>query len=134
METLDKDEGRVDIRFSCGHDDDVYLAFECKRLRISRKKHLDSGTTQYVENGMMRFIVGKYSKGLPDGGMVAYVMDGNVSAAIDAVGNAIESSKQIAAMSRPTKSRYLPAAPSVQESVHRIEGRELILQHVFLAV
>ena len=49
----------------------------CKRLNVKGA----SLAREYVREGMMRFVTGKYSPELPIGGMIGYVMDGNVEAA-----------------------------------------------------
>jgi len=67
------------------------LAIECKRLNVPRI----AGTPEtlagrYVEEGMMRFVSRQYSPDLPLGGMIGYVMDGNVTAAHAAIRHEIE--------------------------------------------
>lgn len=133
-----KELGRIDLRFLHGHREDVYLAFECKRLRIPRDSGLDKNTSQYVgEEGMMRHITGKYSKGLSDAGMIAYVMDGDAKQAKTDI-RASVARKKLELMLKPnTKlgaSRHCPADERVAETQHDLGGRELVIHHLFLAV
>ena len=81
-----KEIGRIDIRFIHGWRESVYFAFECKRLRIPYDSGRRSNTGEYVgASGMMRFISGKYGKDLASGGMIGYVMDGDLRAAVPSV-------------------------------------------------
>lgn len=67
--------------------DEVCLTLECKRLNVVRSQGKGRTTLarQYVEKGMMRFINGQYSNDCSVGGMIGYVMDGDVTAAQNAV-------------------------------------------------
>lgn len=66
--------------------DKLYLAMECKRLNVVRANNRRATRAyEYVEDGMMRFVRGQYSSGLPLGAMVGYVMDGDVETAYAAV-------------------------------------------------
>ena len=80
-------KGYIDIAvlFRVGREK-VYLALECKRLNVSSsgggRKSLAS---EYVNEGMMRFVQAQYALGLPFGVMLGYVMDGDVVFALAAV-------------------------------------------------
>lgn len=67
----------------------VYLAYECKRLRVTFPSGFQHLADRYVEEGMMRFLVGKYAPGLLFGTMLGYVMDSNVDSAVQNVRDAI---------------------------------------------
>lgn len=133
-----KEIGRIDIRFLHGWRESVYFAFECKRLRIPYSSRMQSNTGEYVgTNGMMRFITGKYSKGLVSGGMIGYVMDGNLSAAVPAVKKTIDKNREdlrLAFGSSLTSSSMMPKERTVKETNHDLETREFAIYHVFLAV
>jgi hypothetical protein len=70
--------GRLDLRFKHRHSQRDYFAFESKRLHVTYPGGRYS--TEYPvyvgDGGMMTFVEGYYSKGLPSGGMLGYVMDG----------------------------------------------------------
>jgi hypothetical protein len=62
------------------------LSFECKRLNVRKKNGgRDSLAFQYIAKGMMRFVEGKYSPEVPVGGMIGYVMDGDLDKAYRAI-------------------------------------------------
>src|SRR5436853_4283413 len=72
--------GRNDLRFypPNHHGQTVFFTVECKRLRVQTDSGFYNLTNEYVDKGMMRFVKGQYSAGLPCGGMVGYVMDNNL--------------------------------------------------------
>jgi hypothetical protein len=79
-------EGYIDIGilfFLSSHK--LCLALECKRLNVIRHGVRATLAGQYVREGMMRFVTGQYSPDLSLGGMVGYVMDGEMAAAYRAI-------------------------------------------------
>jgi hypothetical protein len=70
---------------------DFAFVFECKRLNVHRRGRVHHGAGAYVgKDGMMCFVTGKYASGLRKGGMLAYVMDGDVASAREAVSRFID--------------------------------------------
>lgn len=66
----------IDFVLTIGDDEDVYLACECKRLNVPYNKRGIRGLAgEYVDEGLMRFISGQYSNGLPAAMMLGYVMN-----------------------------------------------------------
>jgi hypothetical protein len=64
----------------------VYLALECKRLNVADARGgRRSLATEYVLQGMMRFVRAQYAKRFPVGAMIGYVMDGDVLSANSAI-------------------------------------------------
>ncbi len=133
-----KEIARIDIRFLHGWKEGVYFAFECKRLRIPYRSKLKSNTGEYVgTNGMMRFIAGRYSRGLTSGGMIGYVMDGKLDAAIPAVKKAIEKDREDLRLVSGTSlhfSSMMHRKRAVKETRHNLMKRKFTIHHVFLAV
>lgn len=131
--------GRIDILFDYTgtNREEVYFAFECKRLRIPRSTKVDSNVSEYIgEQGMMCFITGKYSEGLNHGGMIAYVMDGNTNEAINQIEKSMQKNKMHLCLSNNT---FLITSPllnkdMVKETVHNLETREFTIYHIFLSV
>jgi hypothetical protein len=80
----------IAIQFLSGSSK-LCLAIECKRLNVARKNgRRVSLSGEYVRQGMMRFVSGQYSPDLSLGGMIGYVMDGNVEGAYLAIRKQIE--------------------------------------------
>lgn len=71
-------KGVVDIAVFMHLNNDIYLAFECKRLSLSYSGRRSSQAGAYTEQGLMRFVSAQYAQSLPSGAMIGYVMDGDV--------------------------------------------------------
>jgi len=132
------EKGRIDIRFIHGYDEAVYFAFECKRLNVTASTGGCSALArEYVEEGMMRFVTGKYAGGLEHGGMIAFVMDGNsavATARVDVEVKARSLPLRMATGSGLAVSALLPTTPAVRETRHPRRLPPLTLHHVFLTV
>ena len=66
-------------------DRDTYLAYECKRLNVRREDGRRSLSTEYVKEGLLRFVESQYSENLPIGCMLGYVLDGDLDHAASSV-------------------------------------------------
>jgi hypothetical protein len=132
------EKGRIDIRFIHGYDEAVYFAFECKRLNVATPNGgCRALAREYVEEGMMRFVIGKYAAGLEHGGMIGFVMDGNSAAATARVDVEVKARTLPLRMTPGTGlaiSALLPAESAVRETRHPCRPSSLTLHHVFLAV
>jgi len=71
----------IDFVLTIGDDEDVYLASECKRLNVPCKTGVRALAGKYVDEGLMRFVTGQYSNGLPLAMMLGYVMNAKTDAA-----------------------------------------------------
>jgi hypothetical protein len=67
----------IDFVLTVGDVEEVYLAYECKRLNVTYGTRVRSYCGPYVDDGLMRFVSGQYAKGLPMATMIGYVMNGN---------------------------------------------------------
>lgn len=65
----------IDFVLTIGDDEDVYLACECKRLNVPYHTGVRGLVGEYVNEGLMRFVTGQYSRGLPLAMMLGYVMN-----------------------------------------------------------
>lgn len=65
----------IDFVLTVGDDEDVYLACECKRLNVPYRTGVRGLVGEYVDEGLMRFVSGQYSMGLPAAMMLGYVMN-----------------------------------------------------------
>lgn len=71
----------IDFALTIGDDEDVYLACECKRLNVPYKTGVRALVGEYVDEGLMRFVTGQYSSGLPLAMMLGYVMNARTGVA-----------------------------------------------------
>ena len=125
--------GRNDLRFYPMFDDKQrkFFVAECKCL------HTKNGPliSEYVKEGMMRFIDGRYSDGLNCGCMIGYVIDGNTEKAFISLKKKISEDKitlkmkqDLACPSR-TVSHYKFSA----DTAHLREKKYFDIHHTLLA-
>ena len=139
---IGQESGRVDFIFDYIGTirEEVYFAFECKRLRIPYPppSKLDTNNSDYTgEQGMMCFVTGKYSEGLPYGGMIGYVMDGETEKAILSVGILIKKKRLALKLVGDTgleRSSVMGDSQNVRETRHILNERKFTIHHIFLAV
>lgn len=136
-----KELGRIDLCFTnVGVRSDVYFAFECKRLNVQVKSgKVASLASEYVGiNGMMRFVGvnPQYAKGLKQGGMIGYVMDGKMPSAIQAVDSQVK--KQYINLQMRVATGLSTSSKSskslIKESLHNLPHQAFTLHHIFLPV
>jgi hypothetical protein len=72
------------------YDEGIYYAIECKRLDNSSEK-IDA----YVKNGILRFVIGKYSKNMPLACMIGFVEEGNPCAIVNKINDRLVIDKKI---------------------------------------
>ena len=132
--------GRTDLSFRHLSLRTQFYILECKRLNIpadAQRKRPDSNADNYVADGMTRFITGQYSPEMPCGGMLGYVMDGDLPKARTAVERALD--KHAAALVFPDKRRFkkcrfLPASPRGGTTRHRRGRHRFVLHHLLVNV
>jgi len=140
LNTQVEEEGRIDIFFAYigSPREDIYFAFECKRLRIPYASGLDTNNSDYVgEQGMLCFVTGKYSEIVTNGGMIGYVMDGKTEEAIISVGELIKKKSLNLKLAKDTgleTSSIMIDSRNVRETRHRLSKKYFVIHHIFLAV
>lgn len=131
--------GRIDLRFNPAMSalEEVYFAFECKRLYALVSGNVRALTSEYVNEGMMRFVEGRYGSRMENGGMIGYVLNGNGLLAQRQVATTIGSSKSKLLLSRGTGlevSNLRPDNADMRLTSHRgPRGETLRLHHIFLS-
>ena len=134
----DQDLGRLDIAFNLlAPREDIYFCLEAKRLNVVKDGAHRSYASEYVTLGMLRFVSGKYSKTVRHGGMIGYVLDGNVSQAIAKVATNIQS--QCSALRMDPPGNLLASAVTndsrVRETQHHRDHESTVfhIHHLFMA-
>ena len=79
----------IDFVLTVGDDEDAYLACECKRLNVPYATGTRGLVGPYVNEGLMRFVTGQYSRGLPLAMMLGYVMNAHTDRACRGVKRAM---------------------------------------------
>ena len=138
-ESADAEQGRMDIVFSpLVATEQVYFCLECKRLNVTKSGSTRTYAREYVVHGMTRFITGRYASQVPQGGMLGYVLDGDVAGAIKHVSLAILLRWNELAMRSPgpmLPSSILTRVAMARETQHRRgPGRDqFLIHHLFVA-
>ncbi len=130
------EKGRIDIRFIAGFREEVYFAFECKRMNVvSKSGKIASRAIAYVDKGVARFVSGQYAQNLRHGGMLAYVHDGNTTSAVRSVQLALRRRQDELFVLGGGSMIPSPFVSSkvVFQTAHQPSARALALQHVFLS-
>ena len=133
----DADQGRMDIVFSpLVPTEEVYFCLECKRLNVVSCKGVRSYAGEYVTEGMVRFIRGQYAACVRHGGMLAYVLDGNIGSALAGVASSIRRRYRELKMQAPgemVRSSIRASDGAIRETHHtRYSGSSpFCIHHIF---
>ena len=132
--------GRNDLTFfpPQNHRQKVFFTVECKRLHVTTDSGFRHLADEYVKEGLQRFVEGKYSSGLPCGGMLGYVMDNRTTEAFTRVCREINSKRRILKMEAnemlQSPSSILPAQPQSIDSIHHREDGVFTVYHLLVGV
>ncbi len=134
-----EDLGRLDIAFiPLIPREDIYFCLESKRLNVVRKGQQRAYASEYVQFGMLRFVTGQYSKAVRHGGMIGYVLDGDILGAITNVEANIQQRHEALCMAPPgafLPSTALKGDARARETHHqRAHEKGLFrIHHLFMA-
>lgn len=121
--TIGEELGRQDIVFVPPiAREDIYFCMESKRLNVVKDGKRRAYASEYVTHGMLRFVTGQYSKAVRHGGMIGYVLDGNVSGAMTNVEANIQTNHVALCMTTPgtlQSSTILPTDGRARETHHQ---------------
>jgi hypothetical protein len=132
-------QGRMDIVFSpMVPNEAIYFCLECKRLNALIGGQRRTLATEYVTQGVFRFVRRQYGAQVRHGGMLGYVLDGQIDAAVNAVAVAVVAQKDgLRFIGEPilSPSRFLPDGAGVFETAHtRADPQQpFLVQHIFSA-
>ena len=136
--TAGRDQGRMDIVFKpMVPREYIYFCLECKRLNVRAANGVRPYASDYVRFGMLRFVRGQYASVVRNGGMLAYVLDGDVRAAMANVERNIQARLSELGMDAPgvfLASGILPKDERVRETRHRRlnSSEPFIIHHLFM--
>lgn len=133
----DQNQGRMDVAFSpMVPNEAYYFCLECKRLNTVVQHRRRSLATEYVAQGMLRFVRRQYGDQVRHGGMLGYVLDSRVDLAIKSVQTAITSHRQdlmIGDDATLRRSSFVPEIERIFETAHLRDGAvaPFLIQHIF---
>jgi hypothetical protein len=133
-----QDQGRLDIAFAPhGARESIYFCLECKRLNVADGDGVRPYSSEYVRFGMLRFVHGQYAAMVRNGGMLAYVLDGNATKAMANVEANIRARQAELGMAPPgafLPSSTLPGDPRARETRHRRShsASQFVIHHLFM--
>ena len=132
-----EDQGRMDIVFlPLIPREDIYFCLECKRLNVAYENGVRPYASEYLTFGMLRFIEGKYATQVRNGGMLGYVLDGNVEKAIQNVSSLIQKRHEQLRMQPPgemMQSSMLAEYGGIRETQHcrSFVSTSFLIHHIF---
>lgn len=127
-------KGEIDMAVLLDQDRDRYLAYECKRLNVPWNGGIRSLATEYVTDGLRRFVTEQYAAGLPVGCMLGYVLDGNAPGAQTKVLAAISTKRDdILLRGEPTRQTSIePASRFSTRHERKPSAPEIEVRHALL--
>lgn len=134
-----QDQGRMDIVFSPAVPrENIYFCLECKRLNVRGEDGVRPYFAEYVRYGMLRFVRGQYASAVRNGGMLAFVLDGDVPSAIAGVEGIICMNHHDLGMNSPglfQPSGVRPTDARARETRHRrvTNTEPFVIHHLFMA-
>lgn len=135
----EEDQGRMDIVFSpLVPRENIYFCLECKRINVRNGNGVRPYFVEYVRFGMLRFVRGQYSSVVRHGGMLAFVLNGDVPAAMTGVEDNIRTLHRDLGMEPPGTLRPSSVRPTdqrVRETTHRRlhNAAPIMIHHLFMA-
>lgn len=134
----DVDQGRIDIVFvPLIATESIYFALECKRINVLQADgSIRRYFSEYVVHGLTRFVSGQYSSSVCHGGMLAFVLDGDVDAALTGVVSNIVDKRDVLGLkdAEIQHSRFAPSNDNMRETNHERSSpmNDVLVQHFFM--
>ncbi|WP_018918902.1 hypothetical protein [Vreelandella zhanjiangensis] len=124
----------IDFALTIGDDEDVYLACECKRLNVPYENGMRGLVGEYVDEGLMRFISGQYSNGLPAAMMLGYVMNARTERARRGLKRAMASRSAAIRLQSEREAPIKDSQPLRFHTTHLcVRGHTIEIAHTLLA-
>ena len=117
----------IDFVFRRGYEESSYLSFECKILNC----HDSSSVAAYIDEGIMRFISGKYASNEKIGGMVGYLINEKIDNCVEKINEKVE--QKISKFDCLVKSSVSMDFDGIYESNHsRVHLNAILIYHIFM--
>ena len=135
----DSESGHMDIAFlPFVPSDEIYFCLECKRINVRSENGIRPYFVEYVRFGMLRFVRGQYANAVRHGGMLAFVLNGDVPGAITGIEDNVKRLHENLGMDTAgefQRSSIRQFDPRVRETHHRREHSPdpFMIHHLFMA-
>jgi hypothetical protein len=131
-----KPDGFIDFKmfYGWGTQED-YFGIECKRISSTGKDR--NLATEYIKNGIMRFVTGIYSPGHDFAAMVGFIIDGKLTDCIDLVRERLTKYSQEACVEEDWIVEHdFGIQNNIYRTIHRQQGQSILfrLLHLFLVI
>ena len=123
---------KIDFVVTIGDDEDVYLACECKRLNVPYKGKVRSLASEYVAEGLARFVTCQYANGLPVAMMIGYVMDGQLPVAHGRLKKALHRSRVVALVAEDHSLAHSGQSIRFCTTHNCVGGQKIDVRHTLL--
>jgi len=128
-----KTDGRIDIKIIYSFDESEYFGMECKRVG-GKDTYL---AKQYLAEGMMRFVTGKYGLGHSWGTLLSFVIDGKTSDSIHLISSHLSNNRREICMEGDwTTENGFGTYEHLYHTRHRQYGQKSLMTilHLFLTI
>lgn len=132
-----KPDGFIDFKMVYDWGLEDYFGIECKRISSSTTGKDKDLATDYVNEGVMRFITGTYSPGHDCAAMVGFVIDGKLMDCVDRVRKRLSKYCQKICMAEDWAVEHdFGLQNNLYRTIHRQHGQSLLLRllHLFLVI
>lgn len=131
-----KPDGFIDFQMIYGWEQEDYFGIECKRVSSTMKGSDGRLATEYVKNGIMRFVNGIYSPKHDFAAMLGFVIDEQIEKCIDRIKKQLEKRQQDTCLEQDwMEENNFGAQPYLYHSCHRQPDHDncITLLHLFVA-
>ena len=131
---LPKPKGRIDIKIIYSYNEHEYFGMECKRVSSTEPNRYLA--TDYVREGVERFVEGTYSLGHDYAAMLGFVIDGKINDCIDLICDRLNKYKNDICLKEDwVDEQSFGTTQNIYRTSHLQNGQDIIsILHLFLVV
>ena len=131
---LPKPKGRIDIKIIYSYNENEYFGMECKRVSSTEPNRYIA--TDYVREGVERFVEGTYSLGHDYAAMLGFVIDGKINDCIDLICDRLNKYKNDICLKEDwVDEQSFGTTQNIYRTSHLQNGQDIIsILHLFLVV
>jgi hypothetical protein len=131
---LPKPKGRIDIKIIYSYNENEYFGMECKRVSSTEPNRYLA--TDYVREGVKRFVEGTYSLGHDYAAMLGFVIDGKINDCIDLICDRLNKYKNDICLKEDwVDEQSFGTTQNIYRTSHLQNGQDIIsILHLFLVV